>query len=280
MVHNTAVSRGTHSGETKHPLQQKQRSLDGEFKCEVALLLTELEMRALSPCEVQELRTAGKRLKTLTLSPQTKEISETELSERPVLVLFTEERTVKEAFKLLCSLLERSKPVPKPRMKFSQHAGQKNSLIEALRRGMETGASMLMFQHTSEIKTQRPTPEPTGSADVWRKTTHDVRLSTYRRMDSLEETIRELENTLIEISGYPDKDQFYVEATMKTAPEQRTVPEIKKPPVPPKPSSFSPASIQVQFLLVLCRSALKDPALFSFFTSSLLMTLGTLPLSL
>uniref|UniRef100_A0A3B4V0A2 SRC kinase signaling inhibitor 1 n=1 Tax=Seriola dumerili TaxID=41447 RepID=A0A3B4V0A2_SERDU len=72
------------------------------------------------------------------------------------------------------------------------------------------------------------------------RTTEDVRRSTYRRLDSLEETIRELENTLIEISGHPTAEQLYTETAIKSAPAQVTgspTSETKKPPVPPKPSS-------------------------------------------
>ncbi|KAF3845976.1 hypothetical protein F7725_003054 [Dissostichus mawsoni] len=110
-------------------------------------------------------------------------------------------------------------------------------------------ASILRLQRNTELnipevklKSVNITLQSSGSASSvdsvsnqnQRKAGEDVRFSTYRRLDSLEETIRELENTLIEISGHPMAEQLYTETTSQT----------KKPPVPPKPPSFSPASIQ------------------------------------
>lgn len=188
----------------------------------------------LSPQEVQELRTTGGVLQTLTVSPQTKEVSEAQLAERPLLVLFKSEMNVREAYKLLYSLLGLSKPVPKPRIKSSQQPAQQNYLIDALRRGMESGDGMLMLQHTAD--TQSSAHSPAGKS-------RDVRLSTYKRLDSLEETIRELENTLIEISGFPNPELLYVDSIPSQRPDRLTA-DAKKPPVPPKPPS-----IQVDRLL-------------------------------
>ncbi|XP_067472631.1 SRC kinase signaling inhibitor 1-like isoform X3 [Thunnus thynnus] len=251
------------------PAQRELRSQhcfeeDIELKEELALLLTELEVRVLSLLEAQELsRTMGGILQTLTISPHTKEVSDVQLSDRPLLVLFREEKTVREAYRLLYSLLELSKPVPKPRMKSSLHLGQQSSLVKVLRRGIETGERILTLQHNTEIKmtpevqqsSVNTTPESSGSTrsvdsqaeQSQRKAREDVRHSTYRRLNSLEETIRELENTLIEIGGHPTSEQFYTETISKSSPVQMTgspTSETKKPPVPPKPSSVSPASIQ------------------------------------
>ncbi|XP_073350091.1 SRC kinase signaling inhibitor 1-like [Pagrus major] len=222
------------------------------FKEEVALLLTELEVRVMSPLEAQEIsRITGEALHTLTVSPQTKEVSEVQLRDRPLLVLFIEEETVNQVYRRLHSLLESSKPVPKPRIKSSLPSGQQSSLVEALRRGIETGDRVLTLQHNTEIKmipgvqqhSVNTTTTPSGSA----KMRDDIRHSTYRRLDSLEETIRELENTLIEISGHPTAEQLYTETCNKSTPVQTTgspTSETVKPPVPPKPSSLSPASTQ------------------------------------
>ncbi|XP_049416923.1 SRC kinase signaling inhibitor 1-like isoform X1 [Epinephelus fuscoguttatus] len=245
--------------------EQEQRSFkeDMESKPEVALLLTELEVRVVSPIEVQELsRTIGEALQTLTISPQTNEVPEVQLSGRPLLVLLRELNTVRDAYRLLYSLLESSKLVPKPRIKSSSlHLGQQSSLMDALRRGIETGDRVLTLQHNTEIKipevqqtsvniTQKSSGSPSSadrlSNEIQRKRREGIRLSTYRRLDSLEETIRELENTLIEISGHPSQ-QLYTETATKSKPVQvmgSLTTETKKPPVPPKPSSFSPASIQ------------------------------------
>ncbi|CAK6972459.1 SRC kinase signaling inhibitor 1 [Scomber scombrus] len=235
-----------------------------EFKKELALLLTELEVRVLSPLEAEELsKTMGGILQTLTISPHTQEVSEVQLSDRPLLVCFREEKTVREAYRLLHSLLESSKPVLKPRIKSSFHLSQQSSLVKVLRRGIETGDRILTLQHDTEIKiipeaqqsSVNTTLESSGSTPSMdslteqsqRKKREDVRRNTYMRLNSLEETIRELENTLIEISGHPTSEQLYNESFSKSSPVQITgspTSETQKPPVPPKPSSLSPASIQ------------------------------------
>ncbi|XP_027140826.1 SRC kinase signaling inhibitor 1 isoform X2 [Larimichthys crocea] len=264
-VYQTQLSkeRGSFGSPPQRERKQHRFKEDMELKQGVSLLLTELEVRVVSPVEVQELSsTRGGALQTLTISPQTKELSEVQLSDRPLLVLFREDETVKEAYRRLHSLLE-SKPVPKPRIKSSLHSGQKSSLVEALGRGMETGDRVLILQHNTEIKTNSEVQQtsvnttlkssgPASSVDSQsnqsqRKNSEDIRRSTYRRLDSLEETIRELENTLIEISGHPAAEQLYSETTTKCSPVQMTgspTSETNKPPVPPKPSSLSSASIQ------------------------------------
>uniref|UniRef100_A0A8C7XB93 SRC kinase signaling inhibitor 1 n=1 Tax=Oryzias sinensis TaxID=183150 RepID=A0A8C7XB93_9TELE len=125
--------------------------------------------------------------------------------------------------------------------------------------GMETGDGMLMVKHTAEIQMQPIASEPCGSsAHSPGGKSRDVRLSTYKRLDSLEETIRELENTLIEISGYPEPNLLYVESTTdrvsSQTPDHPTA-DTKKPPVPPKPSS-----IQVYRLLRVQIPALRHLA--------------------
>lgn len=255
-VYKSVLSRERHLQGFESPPQRDQCCLDKEVKQEVALLLTELEMRVVSPLKAQELSSTG-LLQTLTISPEIEEVSKVKLSERPLLVLFKEKKTAREAYELLYSLLESSKPVPKPRVISSQHPDQQRSLLEALRRGIETGDSILKLQRTAEIKRIPKVKEssvssplessesdisvdPPVSASRLRRS-EDVRHSTFKRLDSLEETIRELENTLIEISGHP------APYTRTTTPSQRPacLTSEKKPPVPPKPSPTSPASIQV-----------------------------------
>lgn len=264
-VYQTLISKERDSFGSPPQREQLHLKEDVGLKEKVALLLTELEVRVISLVEAQEIsRTTGEALQTLTISPQTEEVSEIQLSDRPLLVLLREEETVREAYRLLHSLLESSKPVPKPRIKSSIHSGQQSSLVEALRRGIETGNRVLTLQHNTEIKTiledqqnsVNTTIKTSGSSSSvdspsnqsQRKTSGDIRRSTYKRLDSLEETIRELEKTLIEISGHPTAEQLYTETTARGAPVQMTgspTSEIKKPPVPPKPSSLSPTSIQV-----------------------------------
>ncbi|XP_026020211.1 SRC kinase signaling inhibitor 1 isoform X6 [Astatotilapia calliptera] len=248
-VGKTIISRGKHSGGFESPPQREQCS-DSEFKQEVALLVTDLGMRVVSPLEAQELsETKGDVLHTLIISPQTKELSETQLSHRPLLVLFRVQKTVKEAYELLYSL------VASFELKFSHAPDQQMPLAEALRSGIETGASMLTFHHKPEIRLM---PElssvsstlnsngSTRSADTQRRMTEDVRRTTYKRLDSLEETIRELENTLIEISGHATREQLYSQTIINSSPVPTTgsPTEAKKPPLPPKPSASSPSSIQ------------------------------------
>ncbi|XP_054861348.1 SRC kinase signaling inhibitor 1 isoform X9 [Amphiprion ocellaris] len=254
MAYETIISRKRYSEGFQSPPQREQSCLDIESKPGVALLLTELEVRVVSPLQAQELsRTAGEVLQIVTISAQTKEVSEVQLSGRPVLVLCREEKTVKDAYKLLYSLLESSKPVPKPRMKSSHHSGQERSLVEALRRGMETEENILTLQHTAYMTQQSPLSLTSESSGFSRsvdnvtsrgKTAEDIRRSTYKRLDSLEETIRELENTLIEISGHPRTEQLYTETATNSTSLQSPTSDTKKPPVPPKPSSLSPAPIQ------------------------------------
>ncbi|XP_077475404.1 SRC kinase signaling inhibitor 1 isoform X3 [Stigmatopora argus] len=167
-----------------------RRCPEDDFRGEVTLLLTEREMRALSPSEAQELSAAaGVILQTRTISAHSPALSEAHLSERPLLLLFKEEATLKEAYQILLSLLE---------------AGP-NHLAKALMRGIETGEAVIKFQLDTE--------SPAGVA----RPGEDVRRGAYEKLDSLEETIRELENTLLEISGVTQT--------------------CKKPPVPPKPST-------------------------------------------
>ncbi|XP_062263603.1 SRC kinase signaling inhibitor 1 isoform X2 [Platichthys flesus] len=226
-------------------LQELKR--EKELKQELALLLMEHEVRAVSSFEAQELsNTTGKVIKTLAISPQTKEFSEVALGERPLLLLFTEEQTVREAYTLLYSLLESTKPVPKPRVKSSLGSVRQSSLAEALKRGMETGDRRLTLHNTETEMIPEVQPgwvnsslESNSASYSRTRTTEDVRRSTYKRLDSLEETIRELENTLIEFGGHPSAEQLYAEPT-----PAQTTSETKRPPVPPKPTSLNAASTQ------------------------------------
>ncbi|XP_060921797.1 SRC kinase signaling inhibitor 1 isoform X1 [Labrus mixtus] len=265
-IYQTQITKERDSFVSSHRAEREQCRVkeDKDLKREVSLLLTELQVRVVSPSEVQELcRTTGETLQTLTISPQTRDVSEVQLSVRPLLVLLTEGKTVREAYRLLYSLLESSKPVPKPRIKSSLHSSQQSSLTQALKRGIETGERVLTIQHTTETKgipgvqlkslnTSLKTTRSDSSADTLsnqgqRKTREDVQSSTYRRLDSLEETIRELENTLIEIGGHPTPEHLYAETTTRSTHIQMTdsvTSGTRRPPVPRKPSSLSPAPIQ------------------------------------
>ncbi|TWW70200.1 SRC kinase signaling inhibitor 1 SNAP-25-interacting protein [Takifugu flavidus] len=94
-------------------------------------------------------------------------------------------------------------------------------------------------------------PDPPDSDDSvfiqnQRKASGDIRRVTYKRLDSLEETIRELERTLIEISVPPPAGQLHTDPPSKSSPVHMSHGQTsgtRKPPVPPKPS-LDPASTQ------------------------------------
>uniref|UniRef100_A0A673X6U6 SRC kinase signaling inhibitor 1 n=1 Tax=Salmo trutta TaxID=8032 RepID=A0A673X6U6_SALTR len=82
----------------------------------------------------------------------------------------------------------------------------------------------------------------------------DIRSSTYSRLDSLDETIRELENTLLELSGHPTTVHLSprtlpTDTALSDGPDPAQTPgtstsETKKPPVPPKPKpSYTTATM-------------------------------------
>lgn len=88
----------------------------------------------------------------------------------------------------------------------------------------------------------------------------DICHSTYRRLDSLEETIRELELSLMEFSADPDTGDIMPTAAQTRGPPavnssnktQHTTEnsgeggEINRPPVPPKPSHIRTPTVKVQ----------------------------------
>lgn len=249
-VHQPRVStgRGSFDSSLSRPGQIGFKETGGS-KGKLALLLTDFEVRAVPLPEAQELcRTAGEALQTLTVSAQTEKFPEIQLSRRPAVVQLQEEQTVGEAYGLLLSLLEPSGPVPKPRRgSCSGSGGQRRSLVEALRSGTETGERVLKLQSNTEPSKTNGAAKSGGSCDseespYWRKSGENVRGSAYKRLDSLEETIRELEKTLMEIGGHPTVEQLYVETP---APPLMTTRGPGKPPVPPKPSSLSPVFVQV-----------------------------------
>ena len=86
-------------------------------------------------------------------------------------------------------------------------------------------------------------------------TGEDIRSRTYRRLDSLEDTIRELENTLMEIGAHPSSGPVSPLTPPPECPSDSAQPDPtpaepagsggnKRPPVPPKPS-IRPPYIQV-----------------------------------
>ncbi|CDQ88555.1 unnamed protein product [Oncorhynchus mykiss] len=279
-------------------LDSFEKEEEREEREELSLVLTELGVMVMSPSEAQKLsRTWGEALQTLTIPPQpSEESTETRLCGAPLLVLFRETVTVREAYRKLQLLLGReedtgsTKVDPKPRAG-SSHCSlstlgsritlapeQQDSLREVLSRGVETGARNLKLPHSTGTKSILATlPEPSqdsaeaavkpkGSAgckesqareeqglNPW-KQGEDIRSSTYSRLDSLDETIRELENTLLELSGHPttvhlSNRTLPTDTSLSEAPAPAQMPgtstsETKKPPVPPKPKpSYTPATM-------------------------------------
>lgn len=219
----------------------------------LALLLTDLEVRAIPLLEAQELcRTSGEALHTLTVSGLTEKIPQIQLSRRPLVIQLQEEQTVREAYKLLLSLLEPSTPVPKPRRgSCSGSGGQRSSLVEALRSGAETGERILKLKSNTEALKMSSLAIDRRSHDSEesqrrRQSGGKVGGSAYKRLDSLEETIRELEQTLMEIGGHSSVEQLYIETdTRSPAPPPTATKGPWKPPVAPKPSCPSTVLVQV-----------------------------------
>ncbi|XP_042183357.1 SRC kinase signaling inhibitor 1-like isoform X5 [Oncorhynchus tshawytscha] len=276
-------------------LDSFEKEEEREEREELSLVVTELGVMVMSPSEAQKLsRTWGEDLQTLTIPPQpSEESTETRLCGAPLLVLFRETVTVREAYRKLQLLLGREEDTgrhPKPRAG-SSHSSlntlgsrvtltpeQQDSLREVLRRGVETGARNLKLPHSTGTKSILATlPEPSqDSAEAavkpkgstgckesqareeqglnpW-KQGEDIRSSTYSRLDSLDETIRELENTLLELSGHPttvhlSNRTLPTDTSLSEAPAPAQMPgtstsETKKPPVPPKPKpSYTPATM-------------------------------------
>ncbi|XP_028979477.2 SRC kinase signaling inhibitor 1 isoform X4 [Esox lucius] len=292
----------------RKPSVQKEQRIQESFenqkdpgdKEEVSLLLTELEVRLVSPSEVRELhRTKVEALQTVTVTtPPSEGGLEARLGGAPLLLLFRDTVTVREAYEQLLGLLgckedagsSKSLPMPRSgrslsnlsfspppmvsRISVSRH--RQDTLREALSRGLETGDRILTLPRSAGTESiPAPLPRqrsaetavrPNGSVGcvgtqgcagqeqiLW-KQGGDIKRSTYRRLDSLEETIRELENTLLEISGHPNTEHPYAlqlptDALPTGAPDTAQRPatstaETKKPPVPPKPKpSSSPSTI-------------------------------------
>ncbi|XP_064177678.1 SRC kinase signaling inhibitor 1-like isoform X5 [Anguilla rostrata] len=328
-----------------------------EGREDLALILTDREVRVLSGREAQKLSSsgAGQEVRTVMVQPEAPEGDaelpapgtkpcRLQLSSTPLILLFGESLQVKEAYRQLEALLEedeeeeeeeeagdlqaggqvyrqsqRWRPVPKPRMARTQGAsrragpriqlpkGQLVTLREALRQGLQTGNRTLQLLISAErdastlslrvgdCRSKSPCPgvsasTPNGSARPQQSRAEggglkgalagDVRSSTFQRLDSLEETIRVLENTLQEISANPSAGYLFPRDFLRqlssdsrsepcstgqitegpippprTADSEATSPSPiskKKPPVPPKPSGIPVHLIKVFPPSVVC----------------------------
>ncbi|KAJ8365996.1 hypothetical protein SKAU_G00148270 [Synaphobranchus kaupii] len=232
----------------------------------LVLLLTDREVRALSRTEAQSiLREGGEEVQTMTLPVRTpddagrfRSLCVSDLSCAPLALFFREPLTVSEAYSLLLALLEMV-PEPGPpepvdsagQQSPSQGAaesaprvrvprGDLGQLKEAVKLGVRTGRTTLEVPlragmegtaadpgQTRELPVSEPNQAEAGH--LRRSTGEDIRSSTYRRLRSLEDTIRELEDALQEFGVQP--------SLPGDAPGPATTPSPNKPrpPVPPKP---------------------------------------------
>ncbi|KAJ3600441.1 hypothetical protein NHX12_031424 [Muraenolepis orangiensis] len=231
------------------PLDPRALEGDGERREDLVLVLSEPEVRVVSPVEAHGLsrsRPDGMQMLVLPPPPHAGRPSGETLRDRPALVLFRVKVTVREAYWLLYSHLAGATP---------GSGSSSCSLPGALRRGMETGDRVLKLQpasgpekpprafaHNTHPESSSP-DGPGGSGKSPRGSKgEDVRHSTFRRLDSLEETIRELENTLLELSGQPPSrpGEPCRESHGGGGGTTTTSPPTGRPPVPPKPSVLTP----------------------------------------
>ncbi|KAL4657809.1 SRC kinase signaling inhibitor 1-like isoform X1 [Arapaima gigas] len=150
---------------------------------------------------------------------------------------------------------------PEPRIRMP--ARQLRALRNALMQGLQTGCQTLSWSCDVEMNGRKafnkgddddglsPLGEP-RPASVQGVQAEDIRSSTYRRLDSLEETIRQLESSLQEIGTHPACS--FLGQTGKLADARATSPETtnrsetassldkKRPPIPPKPSMVPAAT--------------------------------------
>ncbi|MCJ8739077.1 hypothetical protein PDJAM_G00042980 [Pangasius djambal] len=106
----------------------------------------------------------------------------------------------------------------------------------------------LRIQESFEIDDEKATDDGEQDQSPIQERKEDIRHSTYRRLDNLEETIRELELSLLDFGTHtiptwpqsiPDMDSRT--STSTAPPSESTIKssgrgEIQRPPIPPKPS--------------------------------------------
>ena len=218
----------------------------------LGLLVTDREVRVLSKPEAQTIiRERGDEVQTMTLPVQTTDESGSihdipDLSRTPLVLLFREPVRISEAYCLLLALLETDREADPagPRASEPQSSSRARlphrdlgPLKEVVKLGVRTGQRTLevpLAAGTESVEADLPEPgvsEPSqAQAGQFRRSQgEDIRSSTYRRLGSLEETIRELETALQEFGVHP--------STPIGTPVSTTTPSSNKtrPPVPPKP---------------------------------------------
>lgn len=127
-----------------------------------------------------------------------------------------------------------------------------------LQAGGPTGSLPAMKSPPEGQKEGEKKGVPAGHAQPTETPGEDIRSRTYQRLDSLEETIRELEISLMEIGAHPSSGPISpltppaeglsdgTQQPSQTPTESAGSGGNKRPPVPPKPS-IRPPYIQVHF---------------------------------
>ncbi|XP_048847714.1 SRC kinase signaling inhibitor 1 isoform X8 [Brienomyrus brachyistius] len=250
---------------------RRQDSLETIEKEELALVVTDRQLKVSPRNEAQELIRKNKQPLRIMSIPTHKPGGPCEiyylrdnpsgpfLSSAPLFVLFKEPLEVKEAYRCLEALLDEegeaetvgSESVSSG-SKIKLPRKQLAILRKATRQGAETRCRTLSL--CPDIETQvggtcknveRTSDRLAAPVESQPKATllhgsqaEDIRSSTYRRLDSLEETIRQLETTLQEIGAHP-ACSFLEQGTDEIATvafETSHSPDKKKPPIPPKPT--------------------------------------------
>ncbi|KAJ8254240.1 hypothetical protein COCON_G00208520 [Conger conger] len=236
--HNAAgqTQRWSLSGDSCHSeeIGERQEPWEG-----LGLLVTDRDVRVLSGPEAQTVvRERGDEVQTMTLPVQTPDESRTfhgipDLSRTPLVLLFREAVRVSEAYRLLLALLETGREAEPAQSPSGTRPPRRElgPLKQAVRLGVRTG------RRTLEVPLAEPgdhlpepgVPEPNRAraGQFTSSQGEDIRSSTYRRLGSLEETIRELETALQEFGVHP--------TAPSDAPVSTPAPSKTRPPVPPKP---------------------------------------------
>uniref|UniRef100_A0A8C9SI48 SRC kinase signaling inhibitor 1 n=1 Tax=Scleropages formosus TaxID=113540 RepID=A0A8C9SI48_SCLFO len=182
-------------------------------KDKLALVITDSELRVLTSSVYQELNIQSKEpVQILTVDVKMaggsceihdprKSLNGPIVSNAPLVLLFKEPLLVKEAYVQLEALVE-------------MNTGEPFKKIDDRNGGLAPLGQI-------------------GPGSIQDTEAEDIRSSTYRRLNSLEETIRQLESTLEEIGAHP-ACTFLRQAGH--------VSDTGRPPIPPKPSTVPPAT--------------------------------------
>lgn len=167
-------------------------------------------------------------------------------------------RTIKELQK--GTITEASSPSPSP-----------SPLPLTTKKPARLVKTELRIQESFEIDEESATDDGEANHPQVQERKEDIRHSTYRRLDNLEETIRELELSLLDFGTMPSWPQGIPDTDSRTS--TSTAPpsvapikssgkgEIQRPPVPPKPSINIDALKVQEHSLALTHTPSPCPAL-------------------